>query len=96
VIFFAFGIAFEVPIATVMLVWSGLTTPQKLGQSRAYVFLGAFVAGMLLTPPDIISQTLLAVPIYLLYEVGIIMARVMVPAKEADTEDEQEDDGAVS
>jgi sec-independent protein translocase protein TatC len=98
VIFFAFGIAFEVPIATVMLVWSGLTTPQQLGQSRAYVFLGAFVAGMLLTPPDIISQTLLAVPIYLLYEVGIIMARIMVPAKEADAEDdtEKDDDGAVS
>jgi len=82
VIFFAFGMAFEVPIATVMLVWSGLTTPEKLGQSRAYVFLGAFVAGMLLTPPDVISQTLLAVPIYLLYEVGIIMARIMLPKKQ--------------
>jgi sec-independent protein translocase protein TatC len=83
VIFFAFGMAFEVPIATVMLVWSGLTTPEKLGASRAYVFLGAFVAGMLLTPPDVISQTLLAVPIYLLYEAGIIMARIMLPKKEA-------------
>ena len=83
VIFFAFGLAFEVPIATVMLVWSGLADTKKLGQSRAYVFLGAFVAGMLLTPPDVISQTLLAVPIYLLYEVGIIMARIMLPAKAA-------------
>lgn len=81
VIFFAFGLAFEVPIATVMLVWSGLTTPQKLGQNRAYIFLGAFVAGMLLTPPDIISQTLLAVPIYLLYEVGIVMAKIMLPER---------------
>jgi sec-independent protein translocase protein TatC len=81
VIFFAFGMAFEVPIATVLLVWSGLTTPQKLGQNRAYIFLGAFVAGMLLTPPDIISQTLLAVPIYLLYEVGIIMAKIMLPER---------------
>ncbi len=71
--------AFEVPIATVMLVWSGLTTPDSLAANRAYIFLGAFVAGMLLTPPDIISQTLLAVPIYLLYEAGIIMARIMVP-----------------
>jgi len=79
VIFFAFGMAFEVPIATVMLVWSGLTTPDSLAANRAYIFLGAFVAGMLLTPPDIISQTLLAVPIYLLYEAGIIMARIMVP-----------------
>ena len=81
VIFLAFGLAFEVPIATVMLVWSGLTTTEQLGANRAYVFLGAFVAGMLLTPPDVISQTLLAVPIYLLYEAGIIMARVMLPEK---------------
>jgi sec-independent protein translocase protein TatC len=65
-----------------MLVWSGLTTVKKLGTMRAYVFLGAFVAGMLLTPPDMISQTLLAVPIYLLYEVGLIMARVMLPKPE--------------
>jgi sec-independent protein translocase protein TatC len=72
----AFGIAFEVPIATVLIVWTGLTTPDKLGKARPYVFLGAFVVGMLLTPPDIISQTLLAVPVYLLFEAGIIMARI--------------------
>ncbi|MBT8421955.1 MAG: twin-arginine translocase subunit TatC [Gammaproteobacteria bacterium] len=84
VLFFAFGMAFEVPIATVMLVWSGLTTPAKLGEARPYVFLGAFVAGMLLTPPDVISQTLLAVPVYLLYEAGIIMARIMLPPKNED------------
>lgn len=75
-IVFAFGIAFEVPIATVLVSWTGLTTPEKLGKARPYVFLGAFVVGMLLTPPDIISQTLLAVPVYLLYEVGILMARI--------------------
>jgi len=86
VIFFAFGLAFEVPIATVMLVWSGLTTTENLGKKRPYVFLGAFVAGMLLTPPDVISQTLLAVPVYLLYEVGIIMSRIMV--KDKDTADD--------
>jgi len=80
-IFFAFGLAFEVPIATVMLVWSGLTTTESLGQKRAYVFLGSFVVGMLLTPPDVISQTLLAVPVYLLYEVGIIMSKLMVKKK---------------
>ncbi len=73
----AFGIAFEVPIATVLVVWTGLTTPDKLGKARPYVFLGAFVVGMLLTPPDLISQTLLAVPVYLLYEIGIIMSRVL-------------------
>ena len=67
-----------------MLVWSGLTTPAQLGRSRAYVLLGAFVAGMLLTPPDVISQTLLAVPIYLLYEAGIIMAKIMLPAQDSD------------
>jgi len=78
----AFGIAFEVPIATVLVVWTGLTTPDKLGKARPYVFLMAFVAGMLLTPPDIISQTLLAVPVYLLYEAGIIMSRVFAKKPE--------------
>jgi len=72
----AFGLAFEVPIATVLIVWTGLTTPDKLGKARPYVFLMAFVLGMMLTPPDIISQTLLAIPVYLLYEAGIIMSRV--------------------
>jgi len=72
----AFGLAFEVPVATVLLVWTGLTNIQKLGKARPYVFLTAFVVGMLLTPPDFISQTLLAVPVYMLYEVGILMARV--------------------
>jgi sec-independent protein translocase protein TatC len=78
-LFFAFGMAFEVPIATVLMVWAGFTTPARLASHRAYVLLGAFVVGMLLTPPDVISQTLLAVPVYLLYEAGIVMARVMVP-----------------
>ena len=75
-IFLAFGIAFEVPIATVLVVWTGLTTPEKLGKARPYVFLSAFIVGMFLTPPDVISQTLLAVPVYLLYELGIFMSRL--------------------
>jgi sec-independent protein translocase protein TatC len=75
-IFLAFGLAFEVPIATVLVVWTGLTTPEKLGKARPYVFLMAFVVGMFLTPPDVISQTLLAVPVYLLYELGIFMSRL--------------------
>ena len=83
-IFFAFGLAFEVPIATVMLVASGLTSAQSLRKKRPYIFLGAFVLGMLLTPPDVISQTLLAVPIYLLYEAGIFMARFVIDDKKAD------------
>ena len=74
----AFGLAFEVPIATVLVVWTGLTTPQKLGAARPYVLLGAFVIGMLLTPPDVISQTLLAIPVYLLFELGIFMSRFFV------------------
>ena len=82
----AFGIAFEVPVATVLIVWTGLTTPDKLGKARPYVFLTAFVVGMLLTPPDIISQTLLAVPVYLLYEVGILMSRLIAKKSEKDTE----------
>ena len=71
-----FGMAFETPIATVLLVASGITSVEKLGKARPYVFLGAFVVGMLLTPPDVISQTLLAVPVYLLYELGILMSRM--------------------
>jgi sec-independent protein translocase protein TatC len=78
-LFFAFGLAFEVPVATVLAVWAGFTTPAKLAKKRPYVLLGAFVLGMVLTPPDVISQTLLAVPVYILFEGGIIMARVMVP-----------------
>ncbi|MDX1518029.1 MAG: twin-arginine translocase subunit TatC [Woeseiaceae bacterium] len=80
---FVFGLAFEVPVATVLIVWAGLTTPEKLTKARPYVFLGAFVIGMFLTPPDVISQTLLAVPVYLLYELGIVMSRVFTSRREA-------------
>ena len=85
-LFFAFGVAFEVPIVTVMLVWSGLVSTQSLKKARPFVFLGAFVAGMLLTPPDAISQTLLAVPVYLLYESGLLLARLLINRGET-TED---------
>jgi sec-independent protein translocase protein TatC len=88
-LFFAFGLAFEVPIATVMLVWSGLVKTAALRRARAYVFLGAFVVGMFLTPPDAISQTLLAVPVYLLYETGLIMCRVL-GVERTDTEEAEE------
>lgn len=73
-LFFAFGIAFEVPVATVLVVAVGITTPEKLKAIRPYVFVGAFIIGMFLTPPDIISQTLLALPMWLLYEVGIFFS----------------------
>lgn len=78
---FAFGLAFEVPIATVLLIWSGLVNVQTLQSARAYIFLGAFVVGMFLTPPDVFSQTLLAIPIYLLYESGLLLARFLLPEK---------------
>lgn len=77
--FFAFGLAFEVPIAVILAVWAGFTTPGQLAKWRPYVILAAFVLGMFLTPPDIISQVLLAVPVYLLYEAGIWFARWIVP-----------------
>jgi sec-independent protein translocase protein TatC len=83
-IFLAFGLAFEVPIATVLLIWSGLVSVKALKSARPYVFLGAFVAGMLLAP-DVFSMTLMAIPMYLLYEGGLIMARVLIPAKAAAT-----------
>lgn len=90
-LFFAFGLAFEVPIATVLAVWSGFTTPKALSKKRSYVLLGAFVIGMVLTPPDVISQTLLAVPMYLLFEAGIVMARVLVPGhREVERQQEQQ------
>lgn len=73
-LFFAFGAAFEIPIAIILLCWTGVTTPDSLREKRAYVVVGAFVIGMLLTPPDIISQTMLAIPMLLLFEVGIIIA----------------------
>jgi len=79
--FLAFGLAFEVPIATVLLIWSGLVSVKALKKARPYVFLGAFLVGMLLTPPDVFSQTLLALPMYALYEAGLVMARVLIPAK---------------
>jgi len=73
-LFFAFGAAFEIPIAIILMCWTGMTTPDSLREKRPYVVVGAFVIGMLLTPPDIISQTMLAVPMLLLFEVGIIIA----------------------
>jgi sec-independent protein translocase protein TatC len=84
----AFGLAFEVPVATVLLAWTGMVTPEKMGKARPYVFLMAFVLGMFLTPPDVISQTLLAVPVYLLYELGIFMSRFFVRKKDEDAEGE--------
>jgi len=76
--FFAFGSAFEVPIFTIVLVWIGAFTPAQLAEKRPYIIVGAFIIAMFLTPPDAISQTLLAVPIWLLFEMGLLFSRFFV------------------
>ncbi len=88
-LFLAFGITFEIPIATIILVATGVTTVEKLSKMRAYILVGAFALGMLLTPPDVISQTLLAVPMWLLFETGLIMARILIPKPESQEEEDQ-------
>jgi len=80
--FLAFGLAFEVPVATIILVLMGIFTPQQLVEKRSYVIVGAFIVGMILSPPDIFSQTLLAVPMWLLFEVGVLVSRVILRRKE--------------
>ncbi|RPE01114.1 Sec-independent protein translocase subunit TatC [Candidatus Pantoea deserta] len=77
-LFMAFGVAFEVPVAIVLLCWTGITTPEDLKKKRPYILVGAFVVGMLLTPPDVFSQTLLAIPMYCLFEVGVFFSRYYV------------------
>lgn len=90
-IFVAFGFAFETPVALVLLVKTGFVTPKQLAGNREYVVVGAFVVGAIFTPPDVISQIMLAVPVYLLYELGIIAARIMVPGSaEVDAQREQQ------
>jgi len=83
-LFFAFGVAFEVPIATILLVLAGITTPESLIAKRPYIIVAVFVIGMLLTPPDVISQTLLAVPMWLLFEIGVFFSRVLLRRREQD------------
>ncbi|MFP1726652.1 Sec-independent protein translocase subunit TatC [Lonsdalea quercina] len=90
-LFMAFGVSFEVPVAIVLLCWSGVVTPAELKQKRPYVLVGAFVVGMLLTPPDVFSQTLLAIPMYLLFEIGVFFARFYVGKGRRNDEENQED-----
>jgi sec-independent protein translocase protein TatC len=88
---FAFGIAFEVPIATILLIMFGITSIETLKKNRPYVVIGAFVLGMLLTPPDIISQTLIAIPMWLLFEAGLIFAPLFVRKEKEGTETSDDD-----
>lgn len=83
-LFFAFGLAFEIPVATMILVASGLVKTDTLAHKRPYVIVACFVIGMLLTPPDIISQALLAVPMWLLFEMGILMSRLFIGKRVAE------------
>lgn len=91
-LFFAFGVAFEVPIATILVIWAGLTTAESLAAKRPYIIVAAFVIGMLLTPPDVISQTLLALPMWILFELGLIFSKMYKPPEKEEsviaTEDE--------
>ena len=89
-LFFAFGIAFEVPVAIILLCWTGATTPKALAEKRPYIVVGAFIIGMMLTPPDMISQTLLAVPMSILFEIGLFFARFYVRKPDGDEEEEAE------
>ncbi|WP_394497104.1 twin-arginine translocase subunit TatC [Shewanella sp. ENK2] len=86
-LFFAFGLAFEIPVAVVLMCWAGVTTPEELKQKRPYIVVGAFVVGMMLTPPDIISQTMLAVPMLILFEGGLIAAKLYTPKEDTDNEE---------
>nr|VFJ86314.1 MAG: sec-independent protein translocase protein TatC [Candidatus Kentron sp. LFY] len=85
-LFFAFGLAFEVPVATILLVSGGFTTPEALVSKRPYVIVVAFIIGMLLTPPDVISQTLLALPMWILFELGVFFSRMYTVGKEKPSE----------
>lgn len=90
-LFFAFGVAFEIPIATILMIHAGIITPDGIAQKRPYVVVGCFVMGMVLTPPDVISQTLLALPMWLLFEVGVFFGRMVYRrdrAREAEEEKE--------
>jgi len=78
---FAFSFAFEIPVFIFLLIWSGVSSPESLSAKRPYVIIGCFTVGMLITPPDVISQTLLAIPAWLLFEGGLLMARLFVKNK---------------
>lgn len=92
-LFFAFGLAFEVPVATILLVWAGLVTPEGLKSKRSYIIVGCFVIAAVITPPDALSQIMLAVPMWLLFEVGLLISRIYV-RKEPEEEEPAQDKGA--
>ena len=86
-LFFAFGIAFEIPVATMLLIWAGVADPKSLSEKRPYVVVGCFIIGMFLTPPDVISQALLAIPMWMLFELGLFFGRFIQQDKPAESQD---------
>ena len=91
-LFFAFGLAFEVPVATVLMVRMGVTTTTSLAAKRPYIIVGAFVVGMLLTPPDLFSQTMLAIPVWILFEIGLYVSKAVKPRASEDPSDISDDE----
>ena len=91
-LFFAFGLAFEVPVATVLMVKMGVTTTTNLAAKRPYIIVGAFVVGMLLTPPDLFSQTMLAIPVWILFEIGLYVSKAVKPRASEDPSDISDDE----
>ena len=91
-LFFAFGLAFEVPVATVLMVKMGVTTTTSLAAKRPYIIVGAFVVGMLLTPPDLFSQTMLAIPVWILFEIGLYVSKAVKPRASEDPSDISDDE----
>ena len=90
IIFFAFGLSFEIPVAILLMVWTGVSTREGLAEKRPYIVVGAFILGMLLTPPDVLSQTLLAVPMWLLFELGLALSRFYQPRSIEESEDQEQ------
>lgn len=91
VIFLAFGLSFELPVALVILSLLGWVTPTQLREWRGYAVVGMFVLAAIITPPDVISQLMLAIPMYLLYEAGIIAARLLTPKSQGDRDSDETD-----
>jgi sec-independent protein translocase protein TatC len=94
VLFLAFGLAFEIPVAIVLLVWTGLVRLETLRRNRGYVLIAVFIQAAVITPPDVISQTAMALPMYALYEVGIVMAKILAKNKLAERAREEREAGA--
>jgi len=91
-LFLVFGLVFEIPIATLLLIFSGVTTPKKLAEKRPYVIIGCFVAGMFLTPQDPLSQSFVAIPMWLLFELGVIAGRILHKEEEEEEQEGNDDD----